>query len=348
MKNLILIIACFAIFPVFTQKSYIKGHISNPYRNYILVTSWIELNGQKQEIVIDSVGLIQDFLQVELKLDSLSELILSDGINEVSVYLKPNETIHFSYNSLVFKESLIFSEQGSERNNYLLFAQNKKFRLFSEINEVHEDITPSDTSELNNYFKKEAASLSLYAENGLLLYPEFKKHFKSILWSSRVFIKGFAENINYEMALFNLKQEVLFNPTLFLSFEGINLEGDTIKLESFFGKPIVLDFWATWCGPCVAEFPSLKILEDKYASQIHFLKLCVLDDLDKWSKHPSNKETSNSVFIDKLTFENLKEKYLIRAIPRFMILDAQGNLINVDAFLPSDRLESQIQLFLKE
>src|SRR5215510_628056 len=46
-----------------------------------------------------------------------------------------------------------------------------------------------------------------------------------------------------------------------------DFEGKAISSDQFKGNIIVLDFWATWCGPCIAEIPSLNRLQEKYASK---------------------------------------------------------------------------------
>lgn len=46
-----------------------------------------------------------------------------------------------------------------------------------------------------------------------------------------------------------------------------DLQGREVRLEQFKGRPLVLDFWATWCGPCRAELPHLNALQQKYASR---------------------------------------------------------------------------------
>ena len=46
-----------------------------------------------------------------------------------------------------------------------------------------------------------------------------------------------------------------------------DLDGQTVKLSDFKGKVVILNFWATWCGPCRAEVPIFKELQEKYAAQ---------------------------------------------------------------------------------
>ena len=47
--------------------------------------------------------------------------------------------------------------------------------------------------------------------------------------------------------------------------------GETVQLSALRGKPVVLNFWATWCGPCVREMPTLQWASERFADQVVFL-----------------------------------------------------------------------------
>jgi thiol-disulfide isomerase/thioredoxin len=66
-----------------------------------------------------------------------------------------------------------------------------------------------------------------------------------------------------------------------LDFQLKDMNGVDVKLDSFKGKVILLNFWATWCGPCKAEIPSLVELQEKYADDLVVLGFSVDDPAEK-------------------------------------------------------------------
>ncbi|WP_232758881.1 TlpA disulfide reductase family protein [Flavobacterium sp. ALD4] len=68
------------------------------------------------------------------------------------------------------------------------------------------------------------------------------------------------------------------------SFDCDNYYGGKTKLEDFKGKYVYIDVWATWCGPCLAEIPSLKKIEEKFHDRnIAFVSISndKLEDIEK-------------------------------------------------------------------
>jgi thiol-disulfide isomerase/thioredoxin len=66
-----------------------------------------------------------------------------------------------------------------------------------------------------------------------------------------------------------------------LDFTIKDMHGVDVKLASFKGKVILLNFWATWCGPCKAEIPGFVELQKQYGSELVVLGLSVDDTVDK-------------------------------------------------------------------
>jgi len=124
----------------------------------------------------------------------------------------------------------------------------------------------------------------------------------------------------------------------FVDYE--NNAGGTNSLDDLKGKYLYLDIWATWCGPCIAEIPSLKKLEKKYhGKNIEFVSISIdkMKDHEKWKKMIIDKELKGiQLFADKNWESKFVEEYMIKGIPRFILIDPQGNIVNANAPRPSD------------
>ena len=55
------------------------------------------------------------------------------------------------------------------------------------------------------------------------------------------------------------------------NFTVYDAQGNAVQLHDFIGKPIVLNFWASWCGPCRSEMPEFQAVSDELAGQVQFL-----------------------------------------------------------------------------
>ncbi len=110
-------------------------------------------------------------------------------------------------------------------------------------------------------------------------------------------------------------------------------------------KLTYIDYWASWCGPCRAEMPHSKRLEEKYAGKgINFIYISTDQDLTAWKIATNQIGLSESKSYLLLEGDNstLSKKYKISSIPRYMIMDSKGQFINQDAPRPSDPKIRQI------
>jgi thiol-disulfide isomerase/thioredoxin len=108
------------------------------------------------------------------------------------------------------------------------------------------------------------------------------------------------------------------------------------------GKIIYLDFWATWCGPCLAQMPASSTLLNKYQktkARIVFLYLSQDENMAAWKTKSNNLEiAANESFIilKNAAFGAFLNKYHLKFIPRYMILGKKGEMIEPDALRPDD------------
>ena len=119
-----------------------------------------------------------------------------------------------------------------------------------------------------------------------------------------------------------------------------NNSGGTTSLEDLKGKYIYIDVWATWCGPCIAEIPSLKKVEEEFHDKnIQFLSISIDDekDHDKWKKMIVDRELGGmQLMADNNWNSKFITEYMIKGIPRFILLDKDLNIISANAPRPSD------------
>jgi thiol-disulfide isomerase/thioredoxin len=119
-----------------------------------------------------------------------------------------------------------------------------------------------------------------------------------------------------------------------------NQKGGTTSLESLKGKYVYIDVWATWCGPCRQEIPSLEKVEEQFQGKnIVFVSISIDNskDREKWSKLINDKNMSGiQLLADNEWDSKFIREYNIGGIPKFILIDANGNIVNAQAPKPSD------------
>ena len=132
------------------------------------------------------------------------------------------------------------------------------------------------------------------------------------------------------------------------SFNYPDSSGKNISLESLKGKLVYVDVWATWCGPCKAQIPFLKQLEEKYREEdIAFVSLSIdqLKNISKWKDMIVDKELEGiQIIADKAWRSKFVTDYVIEGIPRFILIDKNGNLMDPMAPRPAVYVEGEMQL----
>lgn len=116
-----------------------------------------------------------------------------------------------------------------------------------------------------------------------------------------------------------------------------DIDGKEVSLSDFKGKVVLVDVWATWCGPCKGELPYLKKLEEEMRGlDVVCLGVSVdkAEDNQKW-KEFVKKEGLGGVQLHASGWSKITKDYKIKGIPRFMIFDKKGNIVSVDAPRPS-------------
>jgi peroxiredoxin len=119
-----------------------------------------------------------------------------------------------------------------------------------------------------------------------------------------------------------------------------DVTGKKVSLSDFKGKIVYLDFWATWCGPCVGEIAASKKLNKKFEGNpnIAFVNISFDHEVDKWQKMVKAKNMLGTQLISERGKESdVLKNYEVVSIPRFIIIDKNGMIIDYDAKRPSER-----------
>lgn len=126
-------------------------------------------------------------------------------------------------------------------------------------------------------------------------------------------------------------------------FDLKNSKGKMLKFSDFRGQYLVLDFWATWCGPCVQQMKKLPRLKKKYNGSLDFI--CISRD---YSEEDMTKFLEKNNYAElNFHFDGVNENFVkyfdIKAIPRYIIIDPNGRIIDYDII---NDLETELALIM--
>jgi|SRR6218665_591669 len=202
--------------------------------------------------------------------------------------------------------------------------------------------------------------------------PEDQYMFKPSLieikkYKSQSIKNGLAQALAYEINASNPDASLLYNELMALStnekfkseitekfnkvktlsagtpspkFDYENHKGGKTALDNLKGKYVYIDVWATWCGPCRQEIPSLQKVEQEFhGKNIEFVSISIdaKKDYDKWKKMVTDKQLGGiQLYADNDWNSQFVKDYAIDGIPRFILVGPDGNIVNADAPRPSD------------
>ena len=335
MKKLVYLLSIVFLASCTTQSSdyaKVSGLIANNSAKEVSIIS----KGYKKVIKINLDGSFSDTLKIVNK----GLHTFYDGKNKLSIFINNGNAINFNYDYAKTNETMQVDGIGAETTNFLVeevkFITKEKLKDTKSFYKLDKDVFNTRVSFLESEV------------NNMLASPKIDKSIKD------------RKLANYKRVFDNLKQSYQRqkladsstgvgkpSPT-FNNYE--NYKGGKSSLKDFKGKYVYVDVWATWCGPCKQQIPFLQELEKKYHNKnIEFVSISVdngrgfpgksLDAAKKgWRKMIKDKKMGGTqLFADKAWSSDFVKGYGIRGIPRFILIDPNGNIVNANAPRPSQQ-----------
>jgi len=337
MKKILILCSAFAIILACKEapKDYVTltGKITDKSSDSIVVRT----RTYSKTIKVSEDGTFSDTLKVETGIHSFY-----DGNESTTIFLKNGYDLNITLDTKAFDETIKYSGIGAESNNYLAKKALLQEQLFSPaLFDMEEADFKTKTKDIYNQFSE--------------LIGSYKNLDSTILTSEKAGIEKMQEGL---LGAFKQQQaraigfaDFIGKPSpTFDDYE--NYKGGTTSLADLKGKYVYVDVWATWCGPCIAEIPSLKKVEKAYhGKNIEFVSISVDDgrgfkaenkelalaaSKKGWKKMIAEKEMGGiQLFSDKAWQSDFVQGYKIQGIPRFILIDPAGNIVNADAPRPS-------------
>ncbi|MFQ3296978.1 MAG: thiol-disulfide isomerase/thioredoxin [Polaribacter sp.] len=323
------------LFAIIAIASCTKEHS----KNYLSVSGILENNtdsiitisgkkGPIKSIIIKADGTFKDTLKVE---EAAVYSFSTSKVKRAPIYLKNGFDIVLNGDSKEFMTSFIFSGNGADNSNFII----------TQVQESENLGNPNLILELaENEFKIKIATVKKRYDSILNSYQNID--------SSLVVIANqqTAQMMNYFNQTY-AKNKAFAKGAPSPKFEDyMNFKGGKKSLDSFKGKFVYIDVWATWCGPCIQQIPFLKTLEKEYhGKNIAFISIST-DEARRsgGSWEAAEKKWRDFVKAKQLTGIQLwaaedisfQQDYQISGIPRFILIDPKGNIVNANAPRPSE------------
>ena len=222
------------------------------------------------------------------------------------------------YQNETYKEGLPYAKSAATYNKFADAEYNERYALLAE-----KALPASEAQKLIEGFVKSG-----------------KASAKTKAALKNIYVKEKGSDTGYAAYLTNLEEEAIIARRAEIAKGMINepapafalkdFEGNSVSLASLKGKVVVVDFWATWCGPCIASMPDMKKAQNKYKGNPNVKFLFV----DTWEK-VDNKLQNAKDFMTKKgydfhvlldTEDNVVSDFKVSGIPTKFIVDGKGNI----------------------
>ncbi|WP_298780939.1 TlpA disulfide reductase family protein [uncultured Polaribacter sp.] len=303
----------------------LSGKLEN---NKDSIISIMSRKGIVKTIKINDDGSFKDTLKVEKAAVYSFE---TSPNRRAPIYLKNGYDIVLKGDAGNSMKSFKFSGFGSENSNFIL-AQIEKSQKMGDPQEILNLEEATFRKKIDEIKFEYDSILNSYSNIDSTLYSTAKQQNEQLV---TYFENAYSQN------------KIMGKGQPSPKFENyIDIKGGTKSLESFKGKFVYIDIWATWCGPCIQQIPYLEKLEKEYhGKNIEFVSIST-DEYTrnggsweaaekKWRNFVKNKNMGGTQLWSGQDY-SFQQAYKITSIPRFILIDTEGKIVNANAPRPSE------------
>ncbi|MGB5983219.1 MAG: TlpA disulfide reductase family protein [Nonlabens sp.] len=283
---------------------------------------------------LDDTGPIFSNLDIEMATDHatvIDEIIFNEDDPESLVLAKkgfPRDIFENRYAVSHFQKMLNVLQSR--------YATKGKSRRITKFHQVYEDL-PKHFEGEKLHIARAVAIITMMNWNEP--WDKIKKSYENYVntYGSDPFIAGFKHENRAKLGIKNKQSQDLFLSTINDSKKQTTLS-EVIKKHK--GKSIYVDFWASWCPPCIDNMPASKALETELKNEVVFIYVSIDMSEEKWKAATDRlKLTEENSFIAlNANQSDFISSFDIEEIPRYMIYGIDGRLIESNAPPPTDSL----------
>lgn len=304
-----------------------------------LVDEWKEkMNESDNFKTVDNYVPRDDFKMQNKKILTLTYLNLWEDFLKKRAALYPDKETKETPEIAEMKKTVPLNEQG--------LLSNEEY-----FNYVSSQITKADTEDVSENTKalRAIAKMPEGDFKDKILFKQLEKSIKeasdkkerdslAVVYTPMFKNERYNNIINYKKEIINKLSKGKEAPL----FDAVTMNNQPVSLADFRGKYVVIDVWATWCGPCVYQSPYFEKMAVKYKNNnIQFIAASIDARIDKWLVEAKTKSKS----VLQLHINNEKQfskDYNAESIPRFILIDPEGNFVNADMPYPSEPVFEQL------
>lgn len=134
-------------------------------------------------------------------------------------------------------------------------------------------------------------------------------------------------------------------------FSVVDVQGNTVKLSDLAGKPVVLNFWASWCPPCKGEMPEFDMVYQELGDEVQFMMVDLTDGqretVETAAKYVEDQGYAFPIFFD--TQYEAAYQYNVQSIPKTYFIDKDGYLVaGAQGAIDEEALRRGIEMIRQE